>query len=64
VQFGDFQDRVESTVETHAAKSVCQITLFLLVAHYTDTAGNGGALLAVDSLDLQIATSSKAKYKP
>ncbi len=63
-KFGDWQDRIEFTVQTHAAKPVLQITLFLLVEHNTDAADAGGALLAVDSLDLEIAKAGKASYKP
>ena len=59
MQLGDFRDRVEFTVQTRAAKPVCQITLFLLVEHNTDTTGSGGALLAVDSLDLEIVGPGK-----
>jgi hypothetical protein len=59
IQLGDFINRVEFTVQTNAAKPVCQITLLLLVEHNTDTAGSGGALLAVDSLDLSIAAPNK-----
>jgi hypothetical protein len=59
MQLGDFQDRVEFTVQTHAAKPVCQITLFLLVEDNTDTADSGGALLALDSLDLEIVGPGK-----
>jgi hypothetical protein len=63
-QFGDWQDRIEFTVQTHAAKPVLQVTLFLLVEHDTDAAEAGGALLAIDSLDLEIAKPAKAAYKP
>lgn len=63
-QFGDWQDRVEFTVQTHAEEPVLQITLFLLVEHNTDAPDAGGALLAVDSLDLEIAKSEKAAYTP
>jgi|GEM_PF-2256112 len=59
----DWQDRIEFTVQTHAAKPVVQISLFLLVEHDTDTADAGGALLVVDSIDLEIAKSAKAAYK-
>lgn len=62
-QFDDWQERIEFTVETHAAKPVLQVTLFLLVEHDTDVADAGGALLAVDSLDLEIAKPGKAAYK-
>ena len=59
----DFQNRVAFTVQTHAAKPICQITLFLVVDRDTDAADSGGALLAVDSLDIQMATPGKAKYQ-
>jgi hypothetical protein len=62
-QFDDWEDRVEFTVQTHAAKPVLQITLFLLVEHDTDAADTGGALLVVDSLDLEIAAPGKAAYR-
>ena len=61
-QFGDWHNRIEFTVQTHAAKPVLQVTLFLLVEHDTATADAGGALLAVDSLDLEIAKPSKGSY--
>lgn len=61
---GDFQSRVEFTVQTQAAQPVCPITLFLLAEHNTDKADTGGALLVVDSLDLQINKSTKAALKP
>ncbi|MFG0262439.1 MAG: hypothetical protein ACF788_08610 [Novipirellula sp. JB048] len=54
-QFGDFQDRVEFTLQPHAKKPVCQVTLLLVVERDTDTAGDGGALMVVDSLDLSFA---------
>lgn len=63
-QYGDWQHRIEFTVQTHADKPVLQITLFLLVEHDTDTADAGSSLLAVDSLDLEIAKSGKAAYTP
>jgi hypothetical protein len=59
-KLGDFQDRVEFTVQTRAAKPVLQITLLLLVEHDTDNEGD--ALLVVDSLDLEI-TKGKAKLR-
>jgi hypothetical protein len=58
-QFNDFQERVEFTVQTHAKKPVCQITLFLLAEHSTDE--SGGALLAVNSLDISIASDDEKK---
>jgi hypothetical protein len=64
VDQGNFQDTVEFTVQTGAAEPVCQITLFLLLEHNTDTAGSGGAQLAVDSLDLEIAKPGKGTYEP
>ena len=63
-EYGNFQDRVEFTVQTHAAKPVCQVTLFLVVERNTDTADSGGALLAVDSMDISIAKPGKATFKP
>ncbi len=63
-QFGDWQDRIKFTVQTHAAKPVLQVTLFLLVEHDTDAADAGSALLAVDSMDLEIAKPAKAVYEP
>jgi len=62
-QFGDFQERIEFTVATHAAKPVLQITLFLVAEQDTDTADTGGALLAVDSIDLTIGKQSQGQYK-
>ncbi|HQX48615.1 MAG TPA: hypothetical protein PLY87_03705 [Planctomycetaceae bacterium] len=62
-QFGDWQDRIEFTVQTHAADPVLQVTLLLLVDHDTDATDTGGALLVVDSLDLEMAKSAKAVYK-
>lgn len=61
---GDFQDRVEFTLQVQAATPVCQITLFLLAEHDTDKANTGGALLVVDSLDLSINPIADAKLKP
>lgn len=55
----DFQDRVAFTVKKQAANPVVQITLFLIAEHDTDTAGDGGALLAIDSLDLSLAKPAK-----
>ena len=63
-EYGNFQDRVEFTVQTHAAKPVCQVTLFLVVERNTDSADSGGALLAMDSMDISIAKPSKATLKP
>lgn len=63
-EFGDFQDRVELTVQTHAANPVCQVTLFLVVERNTDTADSGGALLAVDSMNISIEKPGKATLKP
>lgn len=53
VKYGDFYDRVLFKVQTHAAKPVLPITLFLLVEHDTDK--EGAALLAIDSLDFSFA---------
>jgi hypothetical protein len=64
VDQGDFHETVEFTVQTRAAEPVCQITLFLLVEHDTDTDGSGGAQLTVDSLDLEIATPGSGTYQP
>jgi hypothetical protein len=63
LNWSDFQDRVEFTVQTRAAKPVCQITLFLVVEHNTDTAGSEGAVLVVDSMDLEIVTPGKGAFK-
>lgn len=63
-QSGNFESRVEFTVQTQATKPVCQITLFLLAEHETDKANSGGALLVVDSLDLEINKFAKATLKP
>ena len=52
VHWSDFQDRVALTVQTRAAKPVCQITLFLVVEHHTESPDAEGAVLVVDSLDL------------
>jgi len=60
----DFLKRIEFTVQAHAAKPVCQITLILLVEHDTDTADSGGAVVMVDSLDLSLAGAGQGKYKP
>jgi hypothetical protein len=62
-EFGDWQGRIEFTVQTRAAKPVLQVTLLLLVEHDTDAADAGGALLAVDSLDLEIGKPSRGSYK-
>ena len=59
----DFEQRIEFKLATHAAKPVLQITLFLVAEQDTDSADAGGALLAVDSIDLSIAEQSKAKSK-
>jgi hypothetical protein len=42
------------TVQTRAAQPVCQITLFLVVEHNTDSTDAEGAVLVVDSLDLEL----------
>ena len=63
-QSGNFESRVEFTMQTQAAKPVCQITLFLLTERSTDKADAGGALLVIDSLDLEINKAAKAAYKP
>jgi hypothetical protein len=54
VNWSDFHDRVAFTVQTRAAQPVCQITLFLVVEHNTDSTDAEGAVLVVDSLDLEI----------
>ena len=63
LNWSDFQDRVEFTVQTRAAKPVCQITLFLLVEHNTDITDAEGAVLVVDSMDLEIVTPGKGAFK-
>ena len=63
MDFVDFEQRVNFKVQTRAKKPVCQITLFLLVEHDTNVAGNGGALLVVDSIDLAIAKSGKGRLQ-
>jgi hypothetical protein len=63
VEQDNFHEMVEFTVQTRAAKPVCQITLFLLVEHDTDTGGSGGAHLTVDSLDLLITTPGSGAYQ-
>ena len=60
--FGDFMQRVEFTVQTDAAKPVCQVTLMLLAEHDTDTANLGSALLVIDSLDLSFVASNQGQY--
>lgn len=60
---GDFQQRVEFTVQTRAKKPVCQITLLLVVEHDTDAADAGGGMLGVDSLDVSIGKGGKAAFK-
>ena len=61
--WSDFQDRVEFTVKTRAANPVCQLTLFLLLEHNTDTAASEGVQLALDSLDLEIVEPGKGTYQ-
>jgi hypothetical protein len=61
---GDYHATVEFTVQAHAAESMCQITLVLLVEHDTDTDGSGGAHLTVDSLDLEITMPGQGTYQP
>ncbi|MEI8384028.1 MAG: hypothetical protein WCJ09_28205 [Planctomycetota bacterium] len=60
---GDFEGRVEFTLQTNSVKPVCQITLFLLAEHETDKKDSGAALLVIDSLDLEF-NSAKAAIKP
>jgi hypothetical protein len=57
----NFQDRVQFTVQKHAAKPVCQVTLFLAVEHDADAPNSGGALLQIDSLDFEIESPGKLK---
>jgi hypothetical protein len=59
----DFAKRVEFNVPTHAANPVCQVTLILLAEHDTDTAGSGGGVVMVDSLDLSFASPGQGQYK-
>lgn len=54
VNWSDFHERVAFTVQTRAAQPVCQIRLFLVVEHNTDSTDAEGAMLVVDSLDLEI----------
>lgn len=61
--FEDFNQRIVLTVPTHAAKPVCQVTLFLLAEHDSDNAGSGSAVLIVDSLDLSFAESGEGAYR-
>jgi hypothetical protein len=63
-KFGDFFDRIEFTVQPRAAKPVRQVTLLLVADHDTDSPGSGGALLAVDSLDLSVSKSEKGTANP
>lgn len=60
---GNFEDRLEFTLQTHAAKPVCQLTLILVVEHDTDKADTGGATLTVDALDLEITGAGNARLK-
>ncbi len=62
-QYNDFEDRDKFTLQAHAAKPVCQVTLMFLLTRDTDTDEAGGVLLVVDSLDLQIAKGGKAKLR-
>jgi hypothetical protein len=54
LHWSDFHDRIEFTVQTRAAKPVCQVTLFLAVEHNTDITDAEGAVLVVDSMALEI----------
>jgi hypothetical protein len=63
ITLGDFQERIEFTIQKRAAKPIAQITLFLVAEHDTDVADAGGAVLAIDSLDLSIEKSTKAAGK-
>jgi len=51
---GNFLEAFQFTLQPHAAEPVCQITLFLLVEHDIDTDDAGGAVLSIDSLDLEM----------
>jgi hypothetical protein len=57
----DFEDRVEFQLQKLAARPICQITLVLIVEQDTDSEDSGGALLAVDSLNVSIAEPAKAR---
>lgn len=59
----DFQKRINFTLQVHAAKPVCQVTLILLAEHDTDTADAGGGLVLVDSLDLSFTAVGQGQYK-
>ncbi|MCA9226036.1 MAG: hypothetical protein KDA47_10515 [Planctomycetales bacterium] len=63
VEYGDYQDGFTFTLQTHAAKPVCQITVALIVDRDSDVVDSGSALLVVDSIDLEIAKGSKAKLR-
>ena len=57
----DFQDRIEFNLQKRTHNPVCQITLVLIVEQDTDSEDSGGALLAVDSMDVSIAEPAKAR---
>ncbi len=59
----DFQDRFAVTLQKRADKPVCQITLLLLADRDTDMADAGGALLVVDSLDIEVEHPENAKLQ-
>ncbi len=61
--FDDFQDRITFTLHKRAAKPVCQITLFLLAERDTDMKDTGGALLVVDSFDIEIEKAENGKFE-
>jgi hypothetical protein len=60
--WSDFHERFTFTVETRAAKPVCQTTLFLVVEHNTDITDAEGAVLVVDSMDLEIVTPATGTF--
>lgn len=59
----DFQQRVEFTLQVHAARPVCQVTLVLLAEHDTDTPDSGAGVVMIDSLDLSFTTAGQGKYE-
>jgi hypothetical protein len=59
----DYVKRLEFTLQTNAAKPVCQITLILLAEHDTDTPDAGGAVVMVDSLDLSFTTTGQGQFR-
>jgi hypothetical protein len=63
LNWSDFHDRVEFTVQTRAAQPVCQITLFLVVEHNTDSTDAEGAVLVADSMDLEMVMPDTGTFK-